>query len=214
MERGARRQIVGVVLAGGLSRRMGGGDKGLEVLGPATLLHEVVRRVRPQVEMLVLNANGDPARFAALGLPVVPDTIDGYVGPLAGVLAAMRWASRNAPAATHVLSVSNDAPFLPQDLAERLESALRGGDARIALARSAGELHPVIGLWSIDLAGDLEATLRSGARKVRAWAARHGAVSVDFPLLRVGDQAVDPFFNANTPAELAEARRLVELTRS
>lgn len=214
MERGARRQIVGVVLAGGLSRRMGGGDKGLEVLGPATLLHEVVRRVRPQVEMLVLNANGDPARFAALGLPVVPDTIDGYVGPLAGVLAAMRWASRNAPAATHVLSVSNDAPFLPQDLAERLESALRGGDARIALARSAGELHPVIGLWSIDLAGDLEATLRSGARKVRAWAARHGAVPVDFPLLRVGDQAVDPFFNANTPAELAEARRLVELTRS
>lgn len=205
---------MGVVLAGGLSRRMGGGDKGLEVLGPATLLHEVVRRVRPQVEMLVLNANGDPARFAALGLPVVPDTIDGYVGPLAGVLAAMRWASRDAPAATHVLSVSNDAPFLPQDLAERLESALRGGDARIALARSAGELHPVIGLWSIDLAGDLEATLRSGARKVRAWAARHGAVSVDFPLLRVGDQAVDPFFNANTPAELAEARRLVELTRS
>ena len=203
--------IVGVVLAGGLARRMGGGDKGLAMLGRATMLDEVLRRVGPQVAHLVLNANGDPGRFARLGLPVVADTIEGFVGPLAGVLAGMRWAQREAPPASHVLSVSSDAPFLPTDLAIRLGAGLADGVARIALARSGGELHPVIGLWPVALADDLEAALRSGVRKVLAWTDRHGAAAVDFAMLDTAAGPVDPFFNANTPDELDEARRLLPL---
>ena len=204
-----QRGIVGVVLAGGLSRRMGGGDKGLLPLGPATMLDEVVRRVAPQVDRLVINANGDPARFARFGLPVAADPVDGFVGPLAGVLAGLRWASSNAPDAAHVLSVSSDAPFLPSDLCERLVAGLVTGSGRIAIARSCRELHPVIGLWPVALADDLEAALRAGVRKVLAWTDVHGTVPVDFDMLEVAGQTVDPFFNANLPAELDEARRLL-----
>lgn len=206
-----KEHIVGVVLAGGLARRMGGGDKGLATLGTATMLDEVVRRVGPQVAHLVLNANGDPGRFARLGLPVVADTIEGFVGPLAGVLAGMRWAQREVPPASHVLSVSSDSPFLPTDLATRLAAGLTGGAARIALARSGGELHPVIGLWPVALADDLEAALISGVRKVLAWTDRHGTAAVDFAMLDTAAGPVDPFFNANTPDELDEARRLLPL---
>jgi molybdopterin-guanine dinucleotide biosynthesis protein A len=207
-------RLVGVVLAGGLSRRMGGGDKGLAALGAATMLDEVLRRVAPQVGRLVLNANGNPARFARFGLPVAADTIEGFAGPLAGVLAGLRWAAAEAPAATHVLSVSSDAPFLPDDLARRLADALaEQPDARIALAVSGGEVHPVIGLWPVALADDLEAALRSGLRKVLHWTDRHGTAVVDFPMRRTREGAVDPFFNANTPEELDEARRLLPLFR-
>lgn len=210
----AKTSLVGVVLAGGLSRRMGGGDKGLAALGMTTMLDEVVRRLAPQVASVVLNANGDPARFARFALPVAADTVEGFVGPLAGVLAGMRWAQGNAPAATHVLSVSSDAPFLPADLAQRLFDALSSGGRRIAMAASGGELHPVIGLWPVALADDLEAALRAGARKVLAWTDRHGTVTVEFPMLRAGTELVDPFFNANTPSELDEARRLLALDPS
>jgi len=214
MELIGQRHIIGVILAGGLSRRMGGGDKGLVSLGRTTMLGEIVRRVGPQVRSLILNANGDAARFAELGLPVVGDATDDYPGPLAGVLTGMRWATANASGATHVLSVSCDAPFLPADLTRRLAAALPVGGHGIAMARSNGEVHPVIGVWSIDLADDIEAALGGGARKVRAWADRHGAVAVDFPLLPAGQETIDPFFNANTPAELAEARRLLDLVSS
>jgi molybdopterin-guanine dinucleotide biosynthesis protein A len=207
----AKTNPVGVVLAGGLSRRMGGGDKGLAALGTTTMMDEVLRRLAPQVASVVLNANGDPARFARFGLPVAADTVEGFVGPLAGVLAGMRWAQTNAPAATHVLSVSSDAPFLPAGLAQRLLDALSSGGGRIAMASSGGGLHPVIGLWPVALADDLEAALRAGVRKVLAWTDRHGTVTVEFPMLRAGTELVDPFFNANTPSELDEARRLLAL---
>ncbi len=205
----AQRSIIGVVLAGGLSRRMGGGDKGLLQLGRATMLDEVIRRLDPQVVGLVINANGDPARFARFGRPVAADPIGGYVGPLAGVLAGLRWAVDHAPGATHVVSVSSDAPFLPGDLCRRLEAGLAGATGGIAIARSGGELHPVIGLWPVALADDLEAALRAGVRKVLAWTDVHGTVPVDFPLLQIAGRTIDPFFNANTPEELDEARRLL-----
>lgn len=216
-------RIAGIILAGGLSRRMfaadaqrgadetAARDKGLLALGGKPMLAHVIDRIRPQVGALAINANGDAARFAGFGLPVVPDTIDGFVGPLAGVLAGLRWAHANAPGARWVASVSADAPFLPKDLVRRLEAAVASRGNAIAIARSGGELHPVIGLWPVALADDLDAALRSGLRKVLAWTDRHGTVPVDFEMARVGSETVDPFFNANTPEELAEARRLMTL---
>jgi molybdopterin-guanine dinucleotide biosynthesis protein A len=207
-----------------------GGDKGLLDLAGKPMLAHVIERLRPQVGRMVINANGDPARFAPFGLPVVADTIEGFVGPLAGVLAGMRWSAANSPEATHVASVSADAPFLPRDLVERLAEAVMGSDpshrsagsirgaeregsdpARsIALASSSGELHPVIGLWPVALADDLEAALRAGVRKVLAWTDRHGTVPVEFPFIEMKGRRIDPFFNANTPEELEEARALLE----
>lgn len=209
--------IVGVLLAGGQSRRMFGagrgddasGDKGLLDLGGRPMLAHVMERLAPQVGRMIVNANGDPARFAAFGLPVVADTVGGYVGPLAGVLAAMRWTATNAPDARFVVTVSTDAPFLPDDLVRRLLAAEAAEGGGIALAASGGELHPVIGLWPVRLADDLEAALGQGTRKVLAWTDRHGTLPVDFPYRRIGAACIDPFFNANTPEELAQARRLV-----
>lgn len=206
-----REQIIGVVLAGGLSRRMGGGDKGLLALGQQSMLSLVLARLGPQVGDLILNANGDPERFATLELPVVADTVEGFAGPLAGVLAGLRWAQAHAPEATHVASVSSDAPFFPADLVVRLAAAVVGRPTAIAIARSGGELHPVIGLWPVALAGDLETELQSGTRKVLRWTDRHGTVPVDFPFVEAGGHRIDPFFNANTPDELDEARRLLAL---
>ncbi len=203
------RNIIGVVLAGGLSRRMGGGDKGLLPLAGRSMIAEVVARLAPQVSRIVINANGDPSRFAELGLPVAPDTVEGFVGPLAGVLAGLRWTAANVSAVTHVVSVSSDAPLLPPDLVAKLTDAIGEGQGSIAMARSAGELHPVIGLWPVRLADDLDAALRAGLRKVLHWTDRHGTVAVDFPFVPIGDREVDPFFNANTPEELTELRALL-----
>ncbi len=205
-----RNDITGLLLAGGQSRRMGGGDKGLQALAGKPMLVHVRDRLAPQVGRMVLNANGDPARFAEFGLPVVADTIEGFVGPLAGILAGLRWSAVAAPGARFVASVSTDAPFLPFDLVARLAAALEPSPGSIALARSAGELHPVIGLWPVALADDLETHLKAGMRKVLHWTDRHGTIPVDFAPVRIGDETVDPFFNANTPEELAEARRLLE----
>jgi molybdopterin-guanine dinucleotide biosynthesis protein A len=213
MERLSSSQMVGVILAGGLSQRMGGGDKGLQPLGRSTMLGVVARRLAPQVRVVILNANGDPQRFADLGLPIVADSVGGRPGPLAGLLAGMRWAGAHLPEATHALTVSSDVPFLPSDLAVRLAAGLPAGGRGIAIASSAGIVHPVIGLWPIALADDLDASLHAGTRKVLAWAERHGAARVDFPTLTVAGETLDPFFNANTPAELDEARRLLELVR-
>jgi molybdopterin-guanine dinucleotide biosynthesis protein A len=193
---------------------MGGGDKGLQSLGRSTMLGEVARRLEPQVKALVLNANGDPSRFAALGLPVVADTVEACPGPLAGVLAGMRWSRANVSGATHVLTVSSDAPFLPRDLAARLAAGLPPNGCGIAIASSNGIVHPVIGLWPIALADELETSLHRGERKVQAWAERHGATRVEFPMLSIAGEMIDPFFNANTPAELDEARRLLDLVHA
>lgn len=202
--------ITGVILAGGLSRRMGGGDKGLLDLAGQSMITRVIARLAPQVDAVVVNANGDPGRFRALALPVVADPIDGFVGPLAGVLAGLRWAAAERPGDYYVASVSSDAPFLPLDLVARLRGAVAGQPGAIALAASDDGLHPVIGLWPVALADDLERSLVAGVRKVLDWTDRHGTVAVTFGPITIAGQAIDPFFNANTPAELAEARRLLE----
>ena len=205
-----RTDIAGVLLAGGLSRRMGGGDKSLLDLAGQSMMRRVVDRMTPQVAKLAINANGDPARFADFDLPVVADTIDGFVGPLAGVLAGMRWAEQWAPDVRWVATVSTDAPFVPTTLVVRLYDELDTQMAAISLAKSGGHLHPVIGLWPVDLADDLEAALKDGVRKVLHWTDRHGMAAVEFPFVDVDGEDVDPFFNANTPQELDRARELVQ----
>lgn len=205
-----RSQVAGVLLAGGQSRRMGGGDKGLlEVAGRPMLAH-VIERIGPQVGHLIINTNSDPARFSRFGLPVVPDSIGGFAGPLAGVLAGMQWAHAHAPEARRIVTASTDAPLIPRDLVECLLAALPPEAKSIALASSGGEMHPVIGLWPVALADDLEAALRAGVRKVLHWTDRHGTVPVEFPFVEIRGRQVDPFFNANTPEELAEARALLD----
>lgn len=210
MTDGAVQRVTGVVLAGGLSRRMGGGDKGLLTLAGKPMLAHVVERLSPQVERLVINANRDPARFAAFGCPVVADTVEGFVGPLAGVLAGMRWSQRHAPAATHIATAAGDAPLVPPDLIQRLREGLRNRSEAIALAQSDGHLHPVIGLWPVALADDLEAALAQGLRKVLAWTDRHGMVAVPFGMIGAGSRSIDPFYNANTPQDLDALRAMLE----
>ena len=219
----------GVILAGGLSRRMFAsaattgdtpsgdtprGDKALLPLGATTMLELVIAGLRPQVAHLALNANGDPARFAAFGLPVIADTIGGFVGPLAGVLAGLRWAQQLRPQTTHILTVSADAPFLPSDLMTRLMTVAAQHPLGIAIAQSGGELHPVIGCWPVVHADDLDRALASGVRKVLRWTDGHGTHPVPFDFLDIGGRKVDPFFNANTPDELNEARQLLALKTS
>jgi molybdopterin-guanine dinucleotide biosynthesis protein A len=206
----ARDLVIGVLLAGGLSRRMGGGDKCLRDLAGKPMLQHVIDRFGPQVGELLINANGDPARFASFGLPVVADMISGYPGPLAGVLSGMRWAMRSEREVRWVATVSTDVPFLPLDLVSRLLMAINDRPEAIALASSNDEAHPVIGLWPVALADDLAAALGAGVRKVLQWTDRHGTVLVDFPFLRFHGRLIDPFFNANTPEELDEARALIE----
>jgi molybdopterin-guanine dinucleotide biosynthesis protein A len=197
--------VIGVLLAGGQSRRMGGGDKSLRLLGGKTILERVIERARPQVAALVLNANGDPARFAAYGLPVAADVVEGYAGPLAGVLTGMEWARANAPEAHWLASFATDAPFLPVDLVEKLGAAVADEGADMACAASAGRSHPVFGLWPVALADDLKrAMVEEGVRKVDIWTARYRLVTVNFPA-----EPVDPFFNTNRPEDLAEAERLL-----
>lgn len=205
-----RTSIAGVVLAGGRSRRMGGGDKGLLVLSGKPMLGHVIARLQPQVVALAINANGDPARFERFGLPVVPDLIAGHAGPLAGVHAAMRWAEREVPGARWIATASSDVPLLPEDLVLRLAQAIAAsGSETIAIAMSDGRAHPVVGLWPLGHAGKLEAAVRTGEYRVGHWARVQGAVEVDFPMLEIAGKAVDPFFNVNTPADAAEAERIV-----
>jgi molybdopterin-guanine dinucleotide biosynthesis protein A len=193
----------GVVLAGGLARRMGGGDKPLRTLGGRPLLAHVVERLRPQVSGLVLNANGDPARFAAFGLPVLTDGVPGYPGPLAGVLAALDWAAAARSGPEWIVSVPGDSPFIPADLVARLHVARQEAGVPMACARSGGWSHPPVALWPVGLRGELRAALLADERKVARWTARFGCAAAEWP---TGHR--DPFFNANTPEELAEAETL------
>jgi molybdopterin-guanine dinucleotide biosynthesis protein A len=198
--------VAGVVLAGGLARRMGGGDKGLRLLGGKPLLDWVIDRARPQVAALVLNANGDPARFAGYRLPVVQDSVPGFAGPLAGVLAGLDWAADNVPGASHVASFATDAPFFPRNLVARLADAVAAG-ADLACAESDGQAQPVFGLWPVALRADLRhAVIDEGIHKVDQWTGRYHLSSVPFPT-----DPVDPFFNANRPEDLAAAERLLAL---
>jgi molybdopterin-guanine dinucleotide biosynthesis protein A len=198
-------RVCGLLLAGGLSRRMGGGDKTLREVGGKTILDRVVERVRPQVAALVLNANGEPARFAAYGLPVVADSIADFAGPLAGVLAGLDWVAANRPDCELVASVPTDAPFLPEDLVARLAAGMAEAGADLACAASGGQAHPVIGLWPVRLREDLRrALVDEGLRKVDVWTGRYRLATVEFPVGRI-----DPFFNANRPEDIAAAEGLL-----
>ena len=203
--------IAGIILAGGLSRRMGGGEKPLRPLGGRSLLDHVIARLTPQVGTLAINANGDPARLAAFGLPVVPDTVEGFAGPLAGILAGLEWAAANTTA-RQLASVAGDTPFFPRDLVHRLMEATDGKPETIATASSGGRTHPTFALWPVDLAAALRAALvERDERRVTAFIARHAHVEVDFAFQRVAGLDYDPFFNINTPQDLAEAGRLAEI---
>jgi len=197
-------ETVGVLLAGGLARRMGGGDKSLRLLGGRPMLAHIVERAQPQVAALVLNANGDPARFAAYGLPVVADTIEGFAGPLAGVLAGMEWTAANRPDAPWLATFATDAPFFPRDLVARLHDAIARGGADMAAAQSGGQGHPVFALWPVRLRQDLRRAMEEGVRKVDVWTARYRLAVADF-----ATEPFDPFFNANRPEDWLEAERLL-----
>jgi molybdopterin-guanine dinucleotide biosynthesis protein A len=197
--------LLGVVLAGGRSTRMGGGDKGLRLLGGRALMAHVIGRLAPQVARVAINANGEPGRFAAFGLPVLADDVAGHAGPLAGVLAGLDWAA--AQGAGAIVTAAADTPFFPADLSERLRAA--AGPSGLALAATPDETgrlwqHPTFGLWPVALRHDLRAALEAGLRKIVAWTDRHGAGTAAW-----GTEPFDPFFNVNTPEELAEAEAML-----
>ncbi len=199
---------VGVVLAGGNSTRMGGQEKTFLELGGKTLLARVVDRLAPQVAAAVINANGDPARFGSFGLPVIGDDDDGRLGPLAGILAGMRWARRHGH--SQIVSVAGDTPFFPDTLVRNLAQAAELQSASIVLAASRDDsgklhLHPTFGLWDTGLMEDLEGALRGGVRKILDWTDTHWTVPAEFPGV-----PVDPFFNINRPDDLEAAALMLE----
>ena len=200
---------LGVILAGGLARRMGGGDKSLLSLGASSrVLDQVIARLSAQVDQMVLNANGDPARFDEFGLPVVADSLDGFLGPLAGVLAGLDYAAEHG--FDHIVSVAADTPFFPTNLASALETASKHMDVPIALAATKIEgvktvRHPTFGLWPVALREELRTALQDGLRKVVLWTDQYGAETHVFDR---GD--IDPFFNINTPEDLELANKMME----
>ena len=195
---------LGLVLAGGLARRMGGGDKALLPICGKTILDRVLARIEPQCTGVVLNANGDPARFERFGLPVVADDIPYFAGPLAGILAGLDWAAANAPAIEWVVSVPGDCPFVPRNLVGRLHAARAEQAQALACAKSGDWRHPVAGLWQVALRADLRrALVEEGLHKIEVWTGRHGVAIAEW-----ADKPVDPFFNVNRPEDLAEAERI------
>jgi molybdopterin-guanine dinucleotide biosynthesis protein A len=195
---------LGLLLAGGLARRMGGGDKPLRTIAGRTILAHVIERLAPQCESLLVNANGDPERFAGYGLPVVADSIPDFAGPLAGILAGLDWMAANRPELGWLVSVAADTPFIPEDLVARLHEAREAQNVPLACAASGGWTHPVIGLWPVSLREDLRRALTlEQERKIDRWTARYGVAAVEWPM-----EPVDPFFNANSPEDLGEAERL------
>ncbi len=200
------RKPLGVILAGGQATRMGGGDKGRLVVDGKSLIDHVIRRFGPQVSGLALNANGDLTRFSDLNLPVLPDSVAGFPGPLAGVLAGLDWAAEQG--ADQIVTAAADTPFLPNDLVQRLQQGATSSGCHIALAAtegSGGKLwrQPTFGLWPVALRHDLRAALEDGLRKVILWTDRHGAANAVF-----GTDPIDPFFNINTPEDLMQAKEM------
>jgi len=198
----ARTEIVGLILAGGLARRMGGRDKAFLPFGGSDLVHRAIARLGPQCDRVIINANGELERFATLGLPVVSDTVAGFAGPLAGILAGLDWLAAHAPAA-RLLSVPVDGPFFPDDLATRLTTATDGQGVAMACAQSGGRRHGVYALWPVDVREALRRALAvDGLRKVDAWLARNDVAVAEWPA-----HPFDPFFNVNTPDDLARAEQ-------
>ncbi|HET9904067.1 MAG TPA: molybdenum cofactor guanylyltransferase MobA [Xanthobacteraceae bacterium] len=195
---------IGLILAGGRARRMGGGDKALLRVGGKTILERVTACLAPQCARLILNANGDPARFAMTGLPIVADNVAGFAGPLAGILAGLDWAACNAPDIGWVASAPGDCPFLPNDMVLRLHAAREAAAVPLACARSGVWRHPVVALWPVALRENLRrALVEEDLRKIEVWTARHGLAVADWP-----DRPIDPFFNVNAPEDLEQANRL------
>ncbi len=197
---------LGLVLAGGMARRMGGGDKARIEIGGVSILDRVLAILSGQCTGIVINANGDPARFADTGLTVLPDAVPGFAGPLAGILAGLDWLAVQRNGVEWLMSVPSDCPFLPDDLVERLHAARRekGAGVPLACARSGEWRHPVVALWPLALRDDLRKALtEEGLRKIEIWTARHGVAIADWP-----DQPVDPFFNVNTPEDVERATRI------
>ena len=199
--------IAAIVLAGGRATRLGGGDKPLRPLGGRPMLAHILERLGPQVGAVAISANGDPARFAEYGLPVLADE-GRQAGPLSGILSGMAWAKSGG--GDKVLTVAGDTPFFPVDLAARLAAAIAMHDNHIAVAASDGRRHPVFALWPVSLEADLSEFLAESATlSVSAFLERHETVSVDFPMLNIAGKTIDPFFNVNTPEDLAEAEAIV-----
>lgn len=194
-------KTLGLILAGGLARRMGGGDKALIEIGGRTILDRVIETMTPQCDALLINANGDPARFAGFGLPIIPDDVPDFAGPLAGILAGLDWAAMHRPDIAWMASVPGDCPFLPADLVAKLHAARAEADMPLACAKSGDWRHPVAGLWPVTLRADLRhALVNEGLHKIEIWTARHGIAIAEWP-----DRPVDPFFNVNTPEDRARA---------
>jgi molybdenum cofactor guanylyltransferase len=195
---------LGLVLAGGLARRMGGGDKARIKIGSASILQRVLACLTPQCSRVIINANGDPARFADTGLPVIADSVPDFAGPLAGILAGLDWAAQNVPAAEWLVSVPGDCPFLPKDLVTRLYEARVTSNVPLACARSGEWRHPVVGLWPVKLREDLRHALTSeGLHRIELWTARYGIAIAEWPTA-----PFDPFFNVNTPKDVAQAEAI------
>lgn len=200
----ARESILGVLLAGGQARRMGGGDKCLRMVGGQTILSRAIARARSQVGELIINAAGDPGRFSAYELPVVADSLEGFAGPLAGILTAMEWAKAHTPGVSWIASFATDAPFFPQDLVFRLAAAIVDDGAQLACARTGGRTHPVFALWPVSLAEALRRAMEEEhMRKIDLWTARYEIAHVPWPT-----DPVDPFFNINTVEDLRRAEAL------
>ena len=195
---------LGLVLAGGQARRMGGGDKAMIPIGGEAILDRVLARLKPHCAKIILNANGDPKRFAAWGLPVVPDSVPDFAGPLAGILAGLDWAAAHAPELEWMVSAPGDCPFLPEDLVSQLHEVRRVAGKPLACAQSGDWRHPVVGLWPVNLREDLRrALVDEDLRKIEVWTARHGVALAKWP-----DKPVDPFFNVNTPEDAAQANAI------
>jgi molybdopterin-guanine dinucleotide biosynthesis protein A len=193
-----------VVLAGGLARRMGGGDKALIAIGGQTILARALARLAPQVDATIINANGDATRFAATGLPVIADSVPDFAGPLAGILAGLDWTATHRPDIAWIVTVPGDCPFLPKDLVARLHRARDESGQALACAKSGDWRHPVVGLWPVALREDLrQALTQENLRKIEVWTARHGVALAEWPTA-----PYDPFFNVNTPEDAARAETI------
>ncbi len=199
-----RIETSGLVLAGGLARRMGGGDKAMIEIGGRTILSRVLETLAPQCESVILNANGDTTRFAPFGLPVVSDDIPDFAGPLAGILAGLDWMAAHRPGLEWMVSAPGDCPFLPANLVDRLHEARAAAGTPLACAKSGEWRHPVVGLWNVSLRDNLRhALVDEGLHKIEIWTGRHGVAIAEWP-----DRPIDPFFNVNTPEDRARANEI------
>ncbi len=199
-------KITGVILAGGLARRLGNIDKALVQIGNTSLLEYAIANLEPQCDQIIINANGNPDRFHNINNPIIADTIEGYAGPLAGVLCAMQWVKQNTPQTKWIATLPVDTPFAPKDFAARLLQNVIDQKTDLACASSGGRHHPVVGLWPVDLADQLHAAMvNEDMRKVDLWTARFKLSIVDFKI-----KQYDPFFNINRPADIETGEQILK----